>query len=115
MTSAPNLAYRNACDDCHRRKVACKVTTGSAICKQCVAAGKRCTFSPREPTGRPRKHTDSVGQRSESDTAVGALSDVTKYPDNMDDAMAFQPWYASSLPLSYMKMDGGMETWAPNL
>lgn len=50
----PPQAFREACEECHRRKIRCVSNNGA--CQYCVASGRACTFHPRSVMGRPRKH-----------------------------------------------------------
>lgn len=51
------FVHREACDECHFRKVRC-LSTGKA-CQNCISNRQRCVFSPRNPAGRPQKRTSS--------------------------------------------------------
>ncbi|KAL2801637.1 hypothetical protein BJX63DRAFT_442098 [Aspergillus granulosus] len=50
--------FRLACEECHARKIRCELSVASSggSCKACALNQRRCVFSLRSRTGRPRKH-----------------------------------------------------------
>ncbi|KAN0081815.1 hypothetical protein V8E54_003113 [Elaphomyces granulatus] len=64
-------AFREACEECHRRKIRCVSNNGA--CQYCVLSGRDCIFRPRSVMGRPRKSPKAGGSR-------GALSDSANTP-----------------------------------
>ncbi|KIA75489.1 hypothetical protein HK57_00038 [Aspergillus ustus] len=50
--------FRLACEECHTRKIRCELALGNpsgGSCKACALNQRRCLFSLRSRTGRPRK------------------------------------------------------------
>jgi hypothetical protein len=70
-SSAP-AGHRDACDECHRRKIRCIADHGA--CQYCIHWGNSCTYSPRVPLGRPRKRksTNDAKQHKNGSSASGS-------------------------------------------
>jgi Fungal Zn(2)-Cys(6) binuclear cluster domain len=52
------LGHRDACDECHQRKVRCIAESGA--CRNCISLGKTCIYSTKVPVGRPRKRKTAL-------------------------------------------------------
>ena len=74
----PSPPPREACDECHTRKIRCPAATGA--CLNCRTAGRICTFSPRKAMGRPKNADRRRAQTSE-----------TPPPPRPDDASTHAP------------------------
>lgn len=48
---------REACENCHRRKIRCIIAQGNTACVNCVHNGTACLFAPRSKPGRPRRES----------------------------------------------------------
>lgn len=55
---------REACDECHTRKIRCPSATSGA-CLNCRTTGRICTFSPRKGMGRPKNSERKKSRRSD--------------------------------------------------
>ncbi|RDL33232.1 uncharacterized protein BP5553_08671 [Venustampulla echinocandica] len=59
MSTTPH--FRIACEECHSRKVRCQPSSeesrGPSRCEACRINGRKCLFSLRSKTGRPRNQT----------------------------------------------------------
>jgi len=55
------LIHREACDECHHRKVRC--VSGNGACHNCISLHKSCIFSHRTLMGRPRKRKADTSLR----------------------------------------------------
>ncbi|EPE31909.1 Zn2/Cys6 DNA-binding protein [Glarea lozoyensis ATCC 20868] len=60
--SIPAQYFRTACEECHTRKVRCKPSPdqgrgGTTQCEACRVNGRKCLFSLKSKTGRPRNTT----------------------------------------------------------
>ncbi|KAK3307189.1 uncharacterized protein B0T15DRAFT_510491 [Chaetomium strumarium] len=57
------LQFRLACEECHQRKIRCDLPPDSstATCKACRTNKRRCLFSIKSKTGRPRKLATANG------------------------------------------------------
>ena len=84
------------------RKVRCISSNGA--CQNCMQSGKRCTFSPRNSMGRPRKRTATehlggvpkrVPTRSTGDSDL-ILPQFSTSPQRRE---AFPSFYSSESPL----------------
>ena len=76
---------RDACDECHSRKIRCPAATGA--CLNCRAAGRICTFSPRKHMGRPKNGQRRSAQKSDLVSPSGSNSAST------DSLPSYQPRY----------------------
>lgn len=45
---------RNACENCHKKKIRCLLQPDREACQNCSASRSQCLFAPRVKTGRPR-------------------------------------------------------------
>ncbi|KAI4170956.1 MAG: hypothetical protein LQ343_004614 [Gyalolechia ehrenbergii] len=54
---------REACDECHTRKIRCPSATGA--CLNCRTAGRICTFGPRKGMGRPKNSERKKARKSD--------------------------------------------------
>ncbi|KUJ13192.1 uncharacterized protein LY89DRAFT_154089 [Mollisia scopiformis] len=58
---------RDACENCHSRKIRCILEPGSIACRSCSSNGTSCLFAPRAKAGRPRRtHLESHQRRKSS-------------------------------------------------
>ena len=52
------IQFRIACEECHERKIRCKQSNkegvGSGSCQACYSNGRKCLFSLKSKTGRPK-------------------------------------------------------------
>lgn len=55
--SQPNV--RNACEECHERKIRCQISPEGGCCQACESSGRQCFFLPRYKSGRPRRDNTS--------------------------------------------------------
>ncbi|KAH7017135.1 hypothetical protein EDB80DRAFT_704275 [Ilyonectria destructans] len=60
----PPTQKRLACDRCHARKLRCLTKTSTTRCSRCMHDGFPCTYSPPLKSGRPRKASLAVDNRS---------------------------------------------------
>lgn len=63
---------RDACQNCHRRKIRCHLIPGNSSCQHCSSNGTACLFAPRARAGRPR--------RSNADTQRNVQWELAKCP-----------------------------------
>jgi hypothetical protein len=50
---------RNACEECHDRKIRCSIPPKGGACIACQTHGRQCFFLPRYKSGRPRRNRSS--------------------------------------------------------
>jgi len=104
----PKQVHREACEECHHRKIRCVTERGA--CQNCIQFGRSCTYSPRVPMGRPRKRkaestSKGSGQPNQSKSTSSEMGESIKIePRRMTsasvyDALASRPPFADSLPL----------------
>lgn len=117
------FGHRDACDECHQRKVRC--TAESGACGNCIIQSKTCMYSPKVPVGRPRKR--KVGPTASSlktdkkrapQSAAVPLSSFSGFDNtNLDMASPVQSKATtlSDSPLSYPYADSTMWNMEPNL
>jgi Fungal Zn(2)-Cys(6) binuclear cluster domain len=58
----PQQIFREACEECHQRKIRCVPRNGP--CDNCVSNGRDCVFRQRSAMGRPRKQKSGQHQNS---------------------------------------------------
>lgn len=58
MEKATGQKYRDACDQCHIRKIKC-ISDQKGACFGCRHNARRCVFSPRDEMGRPKRAAQS--------------------------------------------------------
>ncbi|KAH8667340.1 hypothetical protein BGZ60DRAFT_47922 [Tricladium varicosporioides] len=76
--------FRTACEECHSRKVRCKPSTeesrGSTRCEACRINGRKCLFSLRSKTGRPRNSTTLAYNSIYKPSVPAASSSIVEFP-----------------------------------
>lgn len=76
--------FRTACEECHSRKVRCKPSSeesrGGTRCEACRINGRKCLFSLRSKTGRPRNSTTPTYNSIYKSSAPAASSSVVEFP-----------------------------------
>ncbi|KAI4101560.1 MAG: hypothetical protein L6R37_004886 [Teloschistes peruensis] len=93
-SKSQDIAHREACDECHRRKIRC--LNGTGACLKCQATGHTCTFSPRKGMGRPKNGERKKGRRSDQ-IPPSDFNDAFKAPSSLrHDQYAFEPSPASA-------------------
>jgi hypothetical protein len=59
------IQFRIACEECHERKIRCKQankdSVGTGSCQACHANSRKCLFSLKSKTGRPKTSQSSSG------------------------------------------------------
>lgn len=51
---------RNACEECHERKIRCNIPTEGGSCINCQANERQCFFTPRFKSGRPANQSNKA-------------------------------------------------------
>ncbi|KIX09427.1 uncharacterized protein Z518_00507 [Rhinocladiella mackenziei CBS 650.93] len=67
----PNI--RNACEECHNRKIRCNIPHEGGSCQSCQNNSRLCFFLPRNKSGRP-KFTQPGGPQPKSSANAAAIS-----------------------------------------
>ena len=64
---------RDACEECHSRKIKCQ-TTNAGACRSCQKTGRLCFFLPRNKSGRPKAGEDGSKDEKRSNLALGTTA-----------------------------------------
>ena len=71
-SSVPNI--RNACEECHNRKIRCGIPTEGGPCQNCHNNGRLCFFLPRNKSGRSKYNQTGGGSQAKSSANAAAIS-----------------------------------------
>ena len=63
--SAYRETTREACDNCHTKKLKCERIEGTNICRKCNQGGITCNYSPRTSSGPRKRRTKSKSSKEE--------------------------------------------------
>ncbi|KAL9594713.1 MAG: hypothetical protein Q9219_006877 [cf. Caloplaca sp. 3 TL-2023] len=85
QSKSPVPPPRDACDECHARKIRCPA--GTAACLNCQAAGRICVFSPRKHMGRPKNGARKSAQK------LDLISPAVSSSASRDSSPPYQPRY----------------------
>lgn len=64
---------RNACEECHSRKIRCHSTSDGG-CRACQNSGRLCFFLPRNKSGRPKVGQDRQKGSKQANPSIGATA-----------------------------------------
>lgn len=79
---------RAACEECHERKIRCKQSKRrSGACEACSDNGRRCLFSLKSKTGRPKNTRSSSTPSTYLFTSQAIPQDCPRHPSNTDDTL----------------------------
>lgn len=89
--ASPTMNYRRetireACDNCHVKKLRCERVSGLIVCRKCLQGEISCNFSPRSSAGH-RRRRKNVSRQDESQMVPGKDSRLTSTLSPEDTAL----------------------------
>lgn len=73
MSTGGGPQVRNACEECHSRKIKCHPTEDGG-CRSCQNNGRLCFFLPRNKSGRPKVGEDGNKEARQSNPGLGTTA-----------------------------------------
>ncbi|KAM3154995.1 hypothetical protein ABEW05_004542 [Botrytis cinerea] len=99
---------REACDNCHVKKLRCERVSGLIVCRKCLQGEISCNFSPRSSAGH-RRRRKNVSRQDESQMVPGKDSRLTSTLSPEDTALEIgSP--GDQQRVAAQRFDGGLET-----